>query len=220
MALARLRCLAGILAVILATPLPSSAFDTPLSDTAVREAYFLGQRRDETMARFLDKYTKRLPPPTTGPHIYSATFLTPFARLVEYSSRQSDYSAQQAQKDHLSGEEMVSIQVEILLTQSYGPFLAKPTGPRSGSPIGIQLRPGNFWRNIKFRVFDGKGEVTTSDVTGVPHYLCSEDGCTLTGATVELQFPVTAFASETATIQIDPPEGDQVVADFDLASLR
>ncbi len=88
-------CLALLTGGLLLVP-PSVAFNTPLSDQAVREAYFLGQRRDESMADFLNQYTKVLPRPKTGPHIASVTFLTPFALLVEYSSRQADYSAQRA----------------------------------------------------------------------------------------------------------------------------
>src|SRR6266403_2944723 len=76
------------------------AFDTPLSDQAVREAYFLGQRHDETMSTFLNKYTKLLPPPKTGPDIASVTVFTPFALLVQQSSQRSEYSAQQAALDH------------------------------------------------------------------------------------------------------------------------
>ncbi len=81
-------------ALLLSTP--AFAFDTSLSDQAVREAYFLGQRRDDSMAAFLNKYTKLLPAPKSGAHINSITFLTPFALLVQYSSRQPNYSAQQA----------------------------------------------------------------------------------------------------------------------------
>ncbi|HXY00762.1 MAG TPA: hypothetical protein VEI54_07555 [Candidatus Limnocylindrales bacterium] len=216
----RLRFLACLLAIPLAVPSPSAAFDTPLSDTAVREAYFLGQRHDETVARFFDKYTKRLPPPSAGPYISSITFLTPFALLVEYFSRQSNYSAQQAQIDHRADEEMVSIRVEIQLTRSYGAFLTKPTGTRSDSPIGIQLRPSSFWRQVKFRFFDGKEEITTDNLAGQPHFLCSENGCILTGATVRIEFPSSAFTSESARIEICPPEGDRVLVDFDLLSMR
>jgi len=52
MALTRLRFLSSLVACVVAFPVPLLAFDTPLSDTAVREAYFLGQRRDETMGAF------------------------------------------------------------------------------------------------------------------------------------------------------------------------
>jgi hypothetical protein len=49
MALTRLRFLSCALTFALVFPFPAAAFDTPLSDTAVREAYFLGQRRDDTL---------------------------------------------------------------------------------------------------------------------------------------------------------------------------
>jgi hypothetical protein len=210
---------AVLLATILSAP-SSFAFDTPLSDEAVREAYFLGQRHDESMSRLLNRYTKFLSPPASGPHIYSVTFFTPFALLVQYSSRQSDYSAKRAEKDHHPDDEIVSIQVEIALTQSYGPFLAKPTGSRSGSPMGYRLRSSDFWRTFKFRVYEGDEEITTTDLTGEPQYQCSDDGCTLTGAIVRLQFPATAFTSNSATIDVTPPEGDPVSIDFDLSQLR
>jgi hypothetical protein len=86
--------------------------------------------------------------------------------------------------------------------------------------LGIQLRSSSFWRNIKFRVVDGKEEIITDNLTGEPHYLCSDDGCILSGATVHLQFPAAAFTSESATVEISPPEGEQVAVDFDLSSLR
>jgi len=57
--------------VALCVTVPASALDTPLSDEAVREAYFLGQRHD---ASFLTSYIKFLPMPKTGPHISSVTF--------------------------------------------------------------------------------------------------------------------------------------------------
>ncbi len=215
-----IRTIGSLVATVSLVSSSAFAFDTPLSDQAIREAYFLGQRHDESMALLLNRYTKFLPLPATGPHIYSVAFLTPFALLVQYSSRQSNYSAQQAEKDHHPDEEVVRIQIEIALTPSYGPFITKPTSPRSGSPVGYQLRSSDFWRTFKFRVFDGEEEITTDDLTGEPRYLCSEHGCTLTGATVRLQFPASAFTSDTAIIDVTPPEGDPVSVVFDLPSLR
>ncbi|MGA3178699.1 MAG: hypothetical protein ABSE19_15340 [Candidatus Acidiferrum sp.] len=46
-----LRTISCLLAISLAWALPCSALDTPLSDTAVRQAYFMGQRHDESLAR-------------------------------------------------------------------------------------------------------------------------------------------------------------------------
>jgi hypothetical protein len=212
---------ASALAVVLLLAPSAFAFDTPLSDEAVREAYFLGQRHDESMARLLNRYTKLLPAPETGPHIYSVTFLTPFALLVQYSSQQSNYSAQQAEKDHHADNEMAAITIQILLTQSYGAWITRPTGSRSGSPIGIQLRNPDFWKDFKYSVFDDEKEVNVDSPTGDPTYICDgEGGCNLTGAMVHFQLPAKLFVSGTATVEIDPKVADPTSVDFDLSSLR
>jgi hypothetical protein len=200
---------------------PALAYQSPLSDEAVREAYFLGQRHDESLARALSRYTQFLPPPETGPHIYSVTFFTPFALLVRHSSQQVNYSAQQAAKDHQPDDETVLIEIQIFLTPSYASVIPTPTGSRSDRHTGFRIRPSDFWKTFKYQVFDDKDELTTDDLTGEPIYACSGDGpCDLSGATVRIEFPATAFTSDTATISITPPEGDPVAVDFDLSSLR
>src|ERR1700730_17464461 len=95
----------AVLVAALLAVAPSFAFDTPLSDQAVREAYFLGQRHDDSMARLLGRYTQFLSAPEAGPHIYSVTLLTPFALLVQQSSQLSNSSAQDAEKQHHGDEE-------------------------------------------------------------------------------------------------------------------
>jgi hypothetical protein len=209
-----------IVTSLLLTP-SSFAFDTPLSDEAVREAYFLGQRHDESMATLLNNYTKLLPPPVSGPHISSVAFLTPFALLVQQARQRVNYSAQQAAKEHRGEDEMVVINIEILLTQTYPAAISKPTGSRSGSAVGFQMRPSDFWKDFKIRVFDGEKKLPTDSLTGEPIYSCVGDGaCDLFGATLHLTLPAKRFTSGSATIEVDPPEGDLVSVDFDLDSLR
>lgn len=213
-------CLALLTSAVVLTA-PALAYQSPLSDEAVREAYFLGQRRDESMTRLLNRYTQLLPFPETGPHIASVTFFTPFALLVRHSSEQPNYSAQQAAKDHDPDKEIVVIEIQIFLTQSYASVIPTPTGSRSDSPVGLRLRPSDFWKTFKYEVYDDKDELIVDDLTGEPIYNCDgEGGCDLTGATVRIQFPATAFTSDTAGIDITPPEGDPVSVDFDLSSLR
>jgi len=214
-------CLSIFAAALLVSP-SCFAFNSPLSDQAVREAYFLGQRRDESFASFMDKYTKHLAPPKTGPHIASITFFTPFALAAQLSSQHSSgYSAQQAALDHRGQAESVKIIVQILLTDSYPAYIPRPTGSRSGSPVGYVLRPFDFWRDFNVQVFSEDLELRPFTSAGEPNYLCSEDGgCTLRGATIQLEFPAEFFASDSATIQVTPPEGDPVSLDFDLIALR
>jgi hypothetical protein len=217
----RLRFIVVTLASILVVSPTSSAFDTPLSDTAVREAYFLGQRHDEIFADFLGKYVIALPEPKSGPHIASVSFYTPYA-LTALNSNQHplSYSAQQAQLDHLKQPEIVRVVVQIWFTASYGEYIVHPVDSRSDSPKGVEFRPYDFWRQFRMRVFQNDRFVVPTNAYGEPSLRCGYDGCDVTGAMLTFEYPADAFTGNTATIQIDPPEGDPVVVDFDLTSFR
>jgi hypothetical protein len=213
----------ALLVVAFLLPPTSFAFDTPLSDQAVREAYFLGQRHDGSFERLLGKYTKFLPPPKTGPYISSIAFFTPFVQLIHRSDQFiGNYSAQQAALDHRrQGKEIAQIFVEIQLTESYGQFIASPANSRSKSPSALIPRPQDFWRDFQSRIYDGDQELMRADTHGHANYSCGREGpCILTGATLEFDFPADAFTSDSATIEVHPPEGEPVSVDFDLSSLR
>jgi hypothetical protein len=204
MPLFRLRFLFSLLAAALLIPLPAAAFDSPLSDTAVREAYFLGQRHDESLARFFEKYTKRLPPSKSGVYVSSVAFYTPFALVTELSSRQPDgYSAQQAQIDHRNQTEFVRIIVQLEFAAGY------------------TLRPATFWKDFDVQVFDKDQAIPSIDSSVEPNYLCSDEGgCILTGATLRFDFPPESFTSDTANVQVTAPRADPIALDFDLLSFR
>lgn len=201
----------AILATTFLLP-PPLAFKTPLSNEEVREAYFLGQRRDGSLERLLGRYTKQLPPPKSGPYISSIALHTPFVQMVQYFSRQSNYSAQQAALDYRHfGEEIVRVLVEIRLTQSYGRFIVATNSPR----------PHDFWKDFSVQVYDGEEALIPHASHGHANNNCGRGGpCFLIGATIELEFPATAFTSDSANIEVDPPEGDLVSVNFDLSSLR
>src|SRR5437899_12859367 len=148
-------CLSFFTAALLLSPF-SFAYQSPLSDESIREAYFLGQRHDESFASFLGKYIRPLPPPKTGPYISSVTFFTPFAQVAQLSDGHiGNYSAQQAQLDHRGQEEVVEIFVEIPLTSSYGPLVAVPARSHSSSATLIP-RPHHFWRDFPVQILDGE----------------------------------------------------------------
>jgi hypothetical protein len=197
------------------------SFDTPLSDTAVRQAYFMGQRHDESLVSFLDHYTKHLAPPKIGPYISSVSFMTPYALLTQLSDRQAyGYSAQQAELDHRKLVETVKIVVEIQLTGTYSNVMRNPAVRTTGTPTDYLLRPSDFWRDFRVRVYTGDESLSPFIYTGHPVFFCGDAGCTLVGATIKLEFLAESFSSDSARISIDPPEGDFVSVDFDLASLR
>jgi hypothetical protein len=192
-----------------------------MSEQAVREAYFLGQSHDGSYEAQLEKHTKFLPPPKAGPYISSVAFMTPFLLFAEFASRQLNYSAPQAAIDYRNqGDEIVQIRVEIQLTETYGQFVAAPQNSGANSPPGFTLRVRDFWNDFQVQFHDGDNKLLPSSSHGHANLNCGEDGCFLTGATLLFEFPAVAFTSDTATIDIAPPEGDPVSVEFNLNSLR
>jgi hypothetical protein len=202
---------------------PSSfAFDIPLSDQAIREAYFLGQRNDERVAEFFEKYNHRLPAPESGPSISIVTFLTPFANAVDLSRQRSmGYSAQEALQEYKKHGDIVRVVITIEFTANYGAIIEKPIRSNSGSTKGYQLRSSNFWRDFSYRVFQHNEPIEPLDISGQATYAGDGYVAHLTGAIVTLTFDATKISSaEDADVVVDTVSNQQIVTTFDLASLR
>jgi hypothetical protein len=216
------RSVATILAAALLLSPSSFAFDTPLSDQAVREAYFLGQRRDEKTAQFLDKYRRHLPVPESGPWISTVEFFTPFAEAVELSrQRSSGYSAQDAAQDYRKNGDRLRLTITIEFTNSYGELSQVKTSQRSGSPNGFSVRPSNFWKDFTYRLFDGDDLVEPLEMHGSPTFRTVDDSTIMTGAQIVLVYDAQKLSSSSdAAVVVDFPDYPQVVALFDLTTLR
>src|ERR1700739_4194982 len=96
------------------------SLEVPLSDIAIRDAYFLGQRNDQKTSDFLKLYSHSFSLPDKGPYISEIHLLTPYAQVVSDSSRHSvGYSAQQAAVDYHGRGDTLLLQVRIELTPTY-----------------------------------------------------------------------------------------------------
>src|SRR5580765_2702694 len=112
--------LCTLFSVLLVFPQPVPAFESPLSDSAVREAYFLGQRNDQKTSDLLKLYTRSFPLSDKGPYISEIHLLTPYAQVVATSSQHSTgYSAQQAAADYHGRGDTLLLQVRIEFTVTY-----------------------------------------------------------------------------------------------------
>jgi len=117
----RLSPISCVLAAALLLPPPSSAFDTPLSPEAVRDAYFLGQHNDKSTLSFFSQYVKTLPAPDQGAYISEVEIYTPYVQIIEHSRRLSGaYSAQQAELDYRHSHDKLYVRVRINFTDTYG----------------------------------------------------------------------------------------------------
>jgi hypothetical protein len=202
---------------------PLLAYNAPLSDTTIREAYFLGQRRDETTVRFFDSYAKHPPAPKTGPYISTVQILTPFAQAVDLSRQYSvGYSAQQAEIDYRRRSDTIQVLVYIDFTATYNDVIPNPPGQRSRSSEAAiySLRSPDFWRDFQFQVSQRDAVVEPRDLSGTPIYTGNGDSANLSGAAVSLEFAARQLASDDTTVEVDTPDGQQVVVTFDLAKLR
>jgi hypothetical protein len=97
------------------------AFDTPLSEEAVREAYFLGQHNNQSTLAFFNPYIRVLPKPDKDAYVAEVEVYTPYVQIVEVSRRRSmGYSAQQAEQDYRHHHDKLYVRVRIDFTDSYG----------------------------------------------------------------------------------------------------
>jgi hypothetical protein len=213
------RSIAPILtAALLLTP-PSFAFDTPLSDQAVREAYFLGQRNDNKMTQELAPYTKRLALPERGPYISEIKLFTPYAQIIDISRQQSGhYSAQQAQQDYRDRGDTLLVFVRIEFTATYSYPQAAASANRVAKEQGINLQPQDFWKDFRLGLSQDGGRVEPLSERAEALYNRGEGG--LGGVVVWLEFDARDVASTETSIEVDTPDGQHVAVRFDLTRLR
>jgi len=211
--------LAALVAVFVAAA-PLSAFQYPLSETASRSAYFLGQRHDETVGEFFASYSKHLPPPKSGLYVSDISFLTPFAQLVEYSGHQGIYSAQQAEVDGPKKFPNVKIAVHIYFNNpGVFPIALKSSSDSTGATLPADI--GSSWREYTVRVFDGEELREPATISGQSQFRCvNHGGCTRVGVAIYLSLPAEVFISDSASVQVATPDDQLVTVSFKLNALR
>ncbi len=208
---------AGALAVLLVAAQAAPAYEHPLGSHSIREAYFLGNRKDDKAAKFLAQYVKRLPLPKKGPHVAEIELLTPYAQVVLRAFRTpGGYSAQQAEQDYAAQPDRIRVRVRINLTPTYPGYLAGQ---------GVRERPPEFWRDFSVNLTQGKATITPKKVSGLPIYESPFQAApplagALQGADVLLEFDTAQIASEPVRIEVLTPDGQTVESEFDLKDLQ
>jgi hypothetical protein len=193
-----------------------SAFDFPLSDESVREAYFLGQRHDEKISLFFETYRRYLPAPKSGPHVFMAELLTPFAETVEVSRKHgAGYSAQQAQLDYRSRGNSMRVGVHVSYTNTYGP----------GFPYSSDKVPGQTgtWKDFQARLSQKENTIEPRNVSYEGTRIGTSGkggGSQPTGFIIWLAYDAAQLTPSDASVEVDTPDGQHLTATFDLSRLR
>jgi hypothetical protein len=182
---------------------PALAYDHPLTDEAVRDAYFLGQDADRA-ADFLSKYVQTPPLPDNGPHVSRIELSTPYAQVVEVSQQHSvGYSAQDAAADYKKRGDTILVSVQIMFTPTY------------------LSNDENYWSTVPVGLVQ-KTHIAARSVSGQAIYAVDHDGDSswVIGANVYVVFGVKGVASDTLQVEVIPPGGAAVHATFDLSDLK
>jgi hypothetical protein len=214
------RSLLAVAAALLVLP-PTFAYETPLSDKTVREAYFLGQRHDASTQSALKPYQHHLPAPNSGPYISEIRVMTPFAQVVEASNAQSaGYSAQQAAADYHSHADKIVVRFHIEFTPSYGYIESDRDRADLAAEKGISLRSEDFWQAFNTGLSQNDQWIEPLSRHGEPIYSHSEDSGQMIGAHIWVTYDAHDVSSDEAIAEIFTPDGQHVTSTFDLSALR
>ncbi len=220
----RFRLLPFLLATALLVPPFSSAYDTELSDTAVRNAYFLGQHRDQQTRAFFEPYIRHLPLPKSGPCISEIRLLTPLAQVVEVSQTTAgSYSAQQAQLDYRARGDSMLLEIHIEFTPTYNQIDRQRSSGNAAGEKGLTLRTDDFWQDFRFGIKQKQDWIEPRSTHGEPQYALA-DGYSasggLIGAWVSVEYDARNVPSDDTEVHVFTPDGQDVSVKFDLDKLK
>jgi hypothetical protein len=178
--------------------IPACAYDAPLTESSIREAYFLGIRAGGLNADYFARYAHWIPELKQWTCTSQLRFETPFLHVAEYASSAPNYTAQDAVKAFFDKPLLFKMYLDICYTEN---------APASA---------------IKIRILQNKKEVVPSVSESSPFYPVVSDTATLpaNGERIYLEFKPEQIDSSTITVLIDTPNGQHVSTDFDLQSIR
>lgn len=203
-----------ILVVIAGIRRPALALSFPLSSTAIRDAYFMGNRNDEQTANFLAQYAHQLKPPKTGAYVNEIGIETPFTQVVRHAQAAANYNAPDAVEEFQHKDLSLFVSVDVAFTPSYSPVPPNLSAYYQWVP--------DFWNDFKVRLTQDKKEIPARHVRGGPLFSYGELGeiPVVTGARIEVEYRADTIEAGPVKITVLTPDGQDVETTFDLARLR
>ena len=200
---------------------PAFAYESPLTDKTVREAYFLGQHHDASTQSALKPYIHILPAPPKGPHISEIRLFTPYAQVIEASNAQSaGYSAQQAAADYHSHADTIIVRFHIEFTPSYGYIESDRDRGDLAAEKGISLRSADFWQAFNTGLSQNDQWIEPLSRDGEPIFSHSSESSEMIGAYIWVTYDAHDVSSDEVIAEIFTPDGQHVTSTFDLSTLR
>jgi hypothetical protein len=176
---------------------PASPYDVPLSESSIRDAYFLGTRTDGLNFMFLAQYSRSVPNLKQGDCISNIAIETPFLQIAKYSREATNYSAQDAVKDFYGRAMPFRVYLDICY---------EPNAPPNA---------------IKVKVTQNKKEVIPLSFESAPYAQATDFGYLApNGEQITMEFKPEKMESSALTVLIDTPDGQHAETLFDLQTIR
>ncbi len=188
----------GAVLLAFSLALPLYAYDVPLTESSIRDAYFLGKRQDALGPALAAKYTHEIPKLSLDRFHSFASLETPFMQVAIFSSKKLNYSAQDAVKEFLGKSMVFRIHLEICYMVD-------------APPDALQVRIVQNKKDLVPDSFDRALFFPTSDPYTSPPPI---------GETMHLEFSPDKLDSSDLTILIDTPDGQHAETLFALSSIR
>jgi hypothetical protein len=179
------------------------AFNYPLQEEHVREAYFFGRTTDgKKLIDFYKQYVHDFVFPARGPYysyVESVEFRTPYQQIVLRSHQNlNQYSSFEAEKDYQAHPNLVIARVLISYKLNY---------------VGPIPSPSSFKVRVSQEDMIKPNKLSTESICSV------WDDCGVTRFAILLWFDAEQFASGTARVKITTPDGQILSTEFDLDKL-
>jgi hypothetical protein len=173
-------------------------YDFPLSESTIRDAYFLGSKGPGEGGVFLGEYSHAVKQLKGGACRSAVSVETPFAHVAIHASKALNYSAQDAVKEFLGKPAFFRMHLDIC-------YLAG--APENAVKIAVlQNKKSVQWRSENRSAYYPPSDETTEVANN--------------GERIDLEFPADRIDSSELTIRIDSPDGQHGETVFALESLR
>jgi hypothetical protein len=194
--------------------LPALAYQYPLSDSDIRNAYLLGYAKDLNTANFFALYARQFPAPVTGPHVATIILKTPYAQVAELGQSAANSDVQGAEEQFANTKFSMLVRVEIDLTATY------PAPPASNPASSGSLVP-DFQNDFNIQLVQDNKKI---DAQSRRVYLLTSEGVSrasqVSGAIIELKYDLDNVNPDgSVTVKVHTPDDQRLKATFDLSQL-
>ncbi|HEY6466085.1 MAG TPA: hypothetical protein VIY69_08845 [Candidatus Acidoferrales bacterium] len=193
---------------------PTLAFDYPLSETSVRDAFLTGNgnRNSELFAKYVHSFSA----PDSGPYVASIRLETPYEQVAQRGATASNYHAEEAQQEFLGKRLPFRVSVEIQFTPTY-----PESQNRESNGAYSLLQPLPDYQN-DFQI-DVSQDNTITPIASRAYLASSNFSNTvwgIQGVVIEKEFDPQKIDSSDLTVDVHTPDGQDIATTFDLSQLR